>query len=618
MANSRIGQPELSFLGELNDLNTKMKQVNLALNKGNLDQNQMHAKLEERESLSIEYQQLVANIAEQIREVNIYQFSQLDRLDFAGEKEHPVSHKRLNDSLIRLSQLIIFSILREQDITKRTLTMEFWVSVLKNSFEAGDFLTAQFVFDSLNSTEIYRLTATYNGLSFDAKEILEKFKHLIVDEKTKRPGPEHFRQAMMVNTNDFIIPSAHTYRALLIKNEDVSVPVQEHPLVKEFRFLQAAVKSKAGAIIAKMPQQAKRNDLQKFLLAEGKTIEPKQFADQGYQLSIALEQKGVHYDSTPILQASPNLITPKKLKLDDGSFQLLVNKVAKSIISEYSKKALESLNQYINAPYKDSLDQQRKELLNAVLNRLQGKNTKHKLLILENLLNPKSPEADAIILNKHHMGPKGIYRQLKNKDTKAHKLLEQLYKTIEREHNLNKDITQSWRELNVTSKTQFARFKQTEAKQESNKTHLLNPELKVRTFLPNSQADLGVTKAPVKAAANTRLDPKLRPTLTQPKLDDSVQNKIIYFDQIAAKNTLATKPTGTESKRAYKQEEFSSPTAKIYTGHNPHTFLAKPVAKKPTVKTVRNLIQLWEERAKREGEKSTLPEPNNSGPSGGP
>ena len=134
----------------------------------------------------------VQHVALNLHHLSISVCLNLDGFDQINEdKEAPESHARCTNFVNRSAQFIISDILNKKGICYRTLRMEFWIAVLNTVFKMGDLQAAGIILTALNNVDVSKLSATYQGLSPQAKKVLAEIKEfafkkrsLIVEERT--------------------------------------------------------------------------------------------------------------------------------------------------------------------------------------------------------------------------------------------------------------------------------------------------------------------------------------------------------------------------------------------------------------------------------------------------
>lgn len=126
------------------------------------------------------YRKLANDVSLNLEQVNGRSFLELDDLaNINVLASH--SHKRCVYAIENTTWFVVEQILSQSSVDRDrcTLALEFWIAVMKRSFDMGDYQAAVAIFGALNEPSITRLKSAYAGVSPQAMLILNKIEEMI-------------------------------------------------------------------------------------------------------------------------------------------------------------------------------------------------------------------------------------------------------------------------------------------------------------------------------------------------------------------------------------------------------------------------------------------------------
>ncbi len=372
------------------------------------------------------WQTAVSTMGQELGELSSYLIGQLDEFSNTGtQAKLPASHANISRTFVNTSQWIIDQILNNSHVDDRTLAMEFWVSVLKDRIEAGDFHTAQVINSAFTSSPIYRLQASKEGLSPEAKAILQQYDAYFSNLK-----PTQQFELLANSSNENLIPYHGSFKTVIQTWEDTKAVEKLNRAVAVLQKAQVHHQNNNnGKVLSSLQQQLLSSSLQNK-------------ETQQMHASQALEPRNAQNPVSNLIKiVGRNFIAKdSQLKFDDG-MQKLINENEKrkrreeklKVKKEKQEDILKKLTAYADEKPKigDPLDKDRKEELKIILANLQkeeNKNVKNRMNYLREVIAGSPTRARSQTrLNEHHKGFIGIARRLRNMDTKAMRLLSALY-----------------------------------------------------------------------------------------------------------------------------------------------------------------------------------------------
>lgn len=372
------------------------------------------------------WQDSVASMGQELGDLSSYLIGQLDEFANTGtQAKLPASHANISRTFVNTSQWIIDNILSNKSVDARTLAMEFWIAVLKDRVEAGDFHTAQVINSAFTSSPIYRLQASKKGLSPQAQAILQQYDTYFSNLK-----PTQQFELFANSSNPNLIPYHGSFKTVIQALEDSKAVEKLDRAVGILQRMQNHHQnSNKGKVLTSLQQQLLSSPLknkENEQMTASQALEPRDAQNPVSNLIKILGRYFVANDS--------------QLKFDDG-MQKLINENEKRkrkeekmrVKQEKQENILAKLTAYANETPRegDSLDRDRKEELKIILANLkkdENKNVKNRMNYLREIIAGAPTRARSQTrLHEHHKGLIGIARRLRNTDTKAMRLLSDLY-----------------------------------------------------------------------------------------------------------------------------------------------------------------------------------------------
>lgn len=115
---------------------------------------------------------LVQAMSRELGDVSVRVFAQLDDLTNTTSRM-PSTHKAYSRLADNIAHLVSERIVHTSELPVRAVEMEFWLAVMKDRLEKGDFNTAFAIREGLHDASVERLKNTKRNLSGNAKAVLQ-------------------------------------------------------------------------------------------------------------------------------------------------------------------------------------------------------------------------------------------------------------------------------------------------------------------------------------------------------------------------------------------------------------------------------------------------------------